>query len=86
MRFGTIPSQGFLRIGRYIGETCNAKDGLVKVLLERVRDGTVPIPWAGGVWRTKKLFRSCAIESPQTTAKSAKFLNSGGSSRHPGPA
>ena len=32
---------GLVRIGRFIGETCNAKDGLVKVHLERVRDGTV---------------------------------------------
>ena len=32
--FGSISLTGLIRIRRYIGQTCNAKDGLVKVLLD----------------------------------------------------
>ena len=34
MRVAPFHLAGLVRIGRYIGETCNAKGGLVKVLCE----------------------------------------------------
>ena len=52
--FGSI-SLTLIRIGRYIGQTCNAKDGLVKVLLD-VREGTLRFHGREGSHRRRSSF------------------------------